>query len=232
MRYEILVVEDDADISRLLARILNEAGYKVRQAFSGTEARLVLKGESPDLILLDLMLPGISGEELLGEIRNGRHRNVPVLVLSAKNSLGDKVALLKNGADDYITKPFEPDEVAARVEAGLRRYGKDTLKKDSLTKDCLVHREMQLYPDRRKAVLSGEELSLTVHEFDILCLLMKNPERVYSREALYEAVWQGGYYGENNTVNVHVSNIRRKIKKIAPDEEYIQTVYGIGFKLV
>ena len=84
----------------------------------------------------------------------------------------------------------------------------------------------------RKAVLSGEELSLTVHEFDILCLLMRNPERVYSREALYEAVWQGGYYGENNTVNVHVSNIRRKIKKIAPDEEYIQTVYGIGFKLV
>lgn len=232
MRYEILVVEDDADISRLLARILNEAGYKVRQAFSGTEARLVLEGESPDLILLDLMLPGISGEELLGEIRKGRHWNVPVLVLSAKNSLGDKVALLKNGADDYITKPFEPDEVAARVEAGLRRYGKDTLKKDSLKKDCLVHREMQLYPDRRKAVLSGEELSLTVHEFDILCLLMKNPERVYSREALYEAVWQGGYYGENNTVNVHVSNIRRKIKKIAPDEEYIQTVYGIGFKLV
>lgn len=232
MRYEILVVEDDADISRLLARILNEAGYKVRQAFSGTEARLVLEGESPDLILLDLMLPGISGEELLGEIRNGRHRNVPVLVLSAKNSLGDKVALLKNGADDYITKPFEPDEVAARVEAGLRRCGKDSLKKDSLKKDCLVHREMQLYPDRRKAVLSGEELSLTVHEFDILCLLMRNPERVYSREALYEAVWQGGYYGENNTVNVHVSNIRRKIKKIAPDEEYIQTVYGIGFKLV
>ena len=161
---------------------------------SGTEAKLVLERESPDLILLDLMLPGISGEELLGEIRNGRHGDVPVLVLSAKNSLGDKVALLKNGADDYITKPFEPEEVAARVEAGLRRCGKDAPEKD-----CLVHREMRLYPDRRKALLLGEELSLTVHEFDILCLLMKNPERVYSREALYEAVWQGGYYGENNT---------------------------------
>lgn len=226
MQYEVLIVEDHVEISRLLVRILGEAGYRTRQAFSGTEAELVLKKEEPDLILLDLMLPGISGEELLGNIRNGRHRDVPVLVISARDSLGDKVSLLRSGADDYITKPFEPEEVVARVEAGLRRSGKGAPEKNRL-----IHRELELYPDSRKVLLSGRELSLTVHEYDILCLLMKHPERVYSREALYEAVWQDGYYGENNTVNVHVSNIRRKLKKFAPDEEYIQTVYGIGFKL-
>lgn len=226
MQYIILIIEDDAAISRLLTRILNPAGYRTIQAFSGTEAMLLLEREKPDLILLDLMLPGLSGEELLADIRLKQHSSIPVLVISARNSLNDKVSLLKNGADDYITKPFEPEEVVARIQAGLRRSGKTFFPEAVLT-----YKKMKLYPDMRKAVLNGKELALTMHEFDILHLLMKRPEKVYSREALYEAVWQGGYYGENNTINVHVSSIRKKIKELAPGEDYIQTVYGIGFKL-
>lgn len=226
MQYKILVIEDEPDINRLLAKILNNADYHVTSAYSGTEAKLLLEKESPDLILLDLMLPGISGEELLNMLREEKHSNIPVIVISAKNSLDNKVTLLKDGADDYITKPFEPEEVLARVQALLRRSGKD-----ALADAILVHKKMKLNPSSRKVTVDNTELPLTAHEFDILLLLMQNPQKVYSRESLYELVWHGGYYGENNTVNVHVSNIRKKIKEILPEEEYIQTVYGIGFKL-
>ena len=226
MQYKILVIEDEPDINRLLAKILNNADYHVTSAYSGTEAKLLLEKESPDLILLDLMLPGISGEQLLNMLRKEKYSNIPAIVISAKNSLDNKVSLLKGGADDYITKPFEPEEVLARVQALLRRSGKD-----ALADAILVHKKMKLNPSSRKVTVDNTELPLTAHEFDILLLLMQNPQKVYSRENLYELVWHGGYYGENNTVNVHVSNIRKKIKEILPEEEYIQTVYGIGFKL-
>lgn len=149
-----------------------------------------------------------------------------MIILSAKNALADKVGLLGMGADDYITKPFEPAEVLARIAATLRRVGKD-----SAGDKPLIHRALSLSPSLRKVTLDDQELSLTAHEFDILELLMRQPEKVFTREALYEQVWHGGYYGENNTVNVHVSNIRKKLKAINPDADYIQTVYGIGFKL-
>lgn len=226
MRYKILIVEDEADINGLLVKILKEGDYQTMQAFSGSEAKLLLEKEIPDLILLDLMLPGISGEELLQDIRENKHYDIPVLVLSAKNSLVDKVSLLKRGADDYITKPFEPEEVLARIQASLRRTGKENSSEATLT-----YKKIKLYPQSRKVMAEDRELVLTAHEYDILFLLMKNPEKVYSRESLYEIVWHGGYYGENNTVNVHVSNIRKKLKEQGIAEEYIQTVYGIGFKL-
>lgn len=226
MRYTIMVVEDDADINQLLARILRQADYQVTPVFSGSEAALRLAQETPDLILLDLMLPGLSGEALLEKMRGDLALDVPVIILSAKNALADKVGLLKRGADDYITKPFEPEEVLARVEASLRRAGKD-----SVSERPLVHRALTLSPGERRVTLDGQPLTLTAHEFDILALLMRQPEKVYSRESLYEQVWHGGYYGENNTVNVHVSNIRKKLKAIDPDADYIETVYGIGFKL-
>lgn len=226
MQSYIMIIEDEPDISGLLVKILQEAGYRTCQAFSGTEAELLLEKSVPDLILLDLMLPGMSGEELLEKIREQFQYDVPALVLSAKNSLSDKVTLLKIGADDYITKPFEPEEVLARVQAALRRAGKNPQLPRSLS-----HKNLVLFPEARRAVAGGEELSLTAHEYDILFLLMQNPDKVYSRENLYELVWHGGYYGENNTVNVHVSNLRRKLKAVDPENEYIQTVYGIGFKL-
>lgn len=226
MQDKILVVEDEVDINGLLVKILKEAEYDTIQAFSGTEAKLLLEKEIPDLILLDLMLPGISGKELLLDIRQIKHCHVPILVISARTSLEDKVSLLKDGADDYITKPFEPEEVIARVQASLRRTGKENSSEKTLT-----YKKMKLIHQSRKVMVNDKELMLTAHEYDILFLLMQNPEKVYSRESLYELVWQGGYYGENNTVNVHISNLRRKIKESDPAKEYIQTVYGIGFKL-
>ncbi len=224
MQYRILIVEDEEDINRLLEKVLSKEGYEVWQAFSGTEALTVLEERKPDLILLDLMLPGLSGEALLWKIREEKAWDIPVLVLSAKSALGTKVDLLKTGADDYITKPFEPQEVTARVCAALRRRRASAL-------EMLVYKNLKLWPEARKATVNETELSLTVHEYDLLCLFARNPGKVYSRERLYELVWRDGYYGENNTVNVHVSNLRKKIKEADPKEEYIQTVYGIGFRL-
>lgn len=226
MKYKVLVVEDEADINGLLVRILTEADYNTLQAFSGTEAKLLLEKEVPDLILLDLMLPGISGDKLLQEIRENKHSDIPVVVISARNALEDKVSLLKKGADDYITKPFEPEEVIARVQASLRRSGKG-----NSSENILTFKNIKLFPQSRKVLLTDKELLLTAHEYEILLLLMRNPDKVYSRESLYELIWNGGYYGENNTVNVHVSNLRKKIKEYDSTQEYIQTVYGIGFKL-
>lgn len=229
MKHKILIIEDDADINNLLQKILETAGYDADQAFSGTEAALYLEKEMPELLLLDLMLPGMTGEELLQNIREKQHCNVPVLVLSAKNALKDKVRLLGIGADDYVTKPFEPEEVVARVQAAFRRSLLNT--QIVTAPEVLSYKNIQLFPDLRKVTVCGEELSLTMREYEILTLLIRNPEKVYSRENLYELVWQDGYYGTDHTVNVHVSNLRKKIKEHDPLEDYIQSVYGIGFRL-
>lgn len=227
MNEKILVVEDDSDINALLRRILISAGYAVDQAYSGTEGWLYLRQETPALILLDLMLPGLTGEEFLTKLRAEAHKNCPVIVISAKSALSDKVGLLDLGADDYITKPFAPEEVIARVRAALRRVGaaapEDTAERR--------YKNLVLNPDSRSVSVCGESLSLTVKEYDILALLLANPEKVYSREKLYEIIWQDNYYGADHTINVHVSNLRKKIKAADPDAEYIASVYGIGFRL-
>lgn len=229
MTETILIVEDDSDISALLKTILEEAGYQTVQAFSGTEVQLLLEKTLPSLILLDLMLPGMSGEAVLQWLRSEQQCQVPVLVLSAKNAVQDKVALLRTGADDYITKPFVPEEVAARVQAALRRSRLAEARADAET--VWSYKKLQLYPELRKVTVAEQELVLTGKEYDILLLLMENPEKVYSRERLYELIWQDGYYGADHTINVHVSNLRKKIKVCDPDNAYIQSVYGIGFRL-
>ncbi|WP_232050953.1 response regulator transcription factor [Arabiibacter massiliensis] len=226
---EILVVEDDPDINNLLRAIVERAGHRAAQAFSGSEALLRLEASTPDLVLLDLMLPGVDGPELLARMRGERGLDVPVIVVSAKAGLADKVDLLAAGADDYIVKPFEPDEVAARVEAVLRRSGGGGA--DGAGEAPLRHRGLVLDVDSRSVTLDGAEVALTAHEFDILRTLMEVPGKVFSRERLYELVWKGGYYGEDNAVNVHVSNIRKKLAAAGAEEEYIKTVWGIGFKL-
>lgn len=227
--YTILIVEDDTDINHLLKKILKTAGYEIEQAFSGTEANFYFDKHMPDLLLLDLMLPGMSGEELLRQIREVRKCNIPVLVLSAKNALKDKVELLGIGADDYITKPFEPEEIIARVQAALRRSG--LIASAETPPEVLTYKNIKLYPDLRKVTVQGEKLSLTAREYEILYLLMQNPEKVYARESLYELVWKEGYYGTDHTVNVHISNLRKKIKAYDTMQDYIQSVYGIGFRL-
>lgn len=230
---KILIVEDDADISQILAKIMRLQGYVPTQAFSGSEANLRLFSEGTgreeyDLILMDLMLPGLPGEELIGRIR--QTSDVPIIVLSAKSALEDRVGVLNMGADDYLTKPFEKEEVIARVNSALRRYGRSR-KQDAVAKEqTLSYKNLKIYPEAREVTVCEKPLSLTAHEYDILCLLVQNPGKVYSRESLYELIWQGSYLGEDNTINVHVSNLRKKIA-VLDETEYIKTVWGIGFKM-
>lgn len=222
----ILVVEDDIDINNLITKTLNKHNFKVTQAFSGSEALLCLDIKDFDLILLDLMIPGINGEELI--IKTRSKKELPIIVISAKVALEDKVRALNLGADDYIIKPFELEEIIARVNSQLRRYKKFS---SITTKNEYKFKSLTLNEQTREIKVNGENIYLTAHEFDILSILIKNPNKVFSRENLYEQVWKSGYYGEDNTVNVHISNIRKKIKDIVEDEEYIKTVWGVGFKL-
>ena len=221
----ILVVEDDADINRLLCTILESAGYACRAAFSGSEALLWVEKYDYDLIILDLMLPGVTGEELIARIRRGK--TMPIIVASAKVGVSDRVNVLRLGADDFIPKPFDNAEVLARVEAQLRRSREFSAPKP----DMLSVGPLTLDRDSHTASVDGEELPLTGREFDILALLMDNPRRAFSRAQIYEAVWGEDFLGDENTVNVHVSNLRAKLAKADPDRSYIKTVWGIGFKL-
>lgn len=228
---KIIIIEDDEDINQLLCKILSKEGYEVIPAYSGTEGRLRLEQELPDLILLDLMLPGMSGQEITEYVRNEKQSNVPIIVLSAKTALESKVELITHGADDYITKPFEPQEVLVRVMAMLRRTVQEKAQPPKEGTEEYRYKNLFLYTTSRKVVVKGTEIALTPHEYDILLLLLQQPEKVFSRDSLYELVWNNGYLGEDNTVNVHISNIRKKIAAVDSVEEYIKTVWGIGFKM-
>lgn len=224
----VLVIEDDADINRLLCRYLEKEGYQAVAAFSGTEARLQLQFGSFDLILLDLMLPGVTGEELINEIRPTSQ--IPIIVISAKTSLESKVNALKIGADDYVTKPFEREEVLARVDALLRRSRNTNTPSSNTDESRYTLKQLVLKPASREVFVNAHAISLTAYEFDILLLLLQYPDKVFTKEQLYQDIWKAGYYGEDNTINVHISNIRKKIKEY-DDDSYIKTVWGIGFKI-
>lgn len=226
MQTKILVVEDDEDINRILRRYLEREKYEVISAFSGTEAKLQLQLKTFDMIILDLMIPGIPGEELIKEIR--KNAQIPILVISAKSAVEDKVNVLKSGADDYMTKPFEREEVLARVEAILRRSKQATSATN--TDNDLILKNLILRAASREVFVKGSLILLTQYEFDILHLMLQNPDRVFTKEHLYQDIWKTGYYGEDNTINVHISNIRKKIKEF-DEEAYIKTVWGIGFKI-
>lgn len=221
----ILIVEDDININNMLKEALEKENFLCEQAFSGSEARLLVKmiEKSYDLILLDLMLPGISGEEVLTDIRE--KGNLPVIVLTAKDTLDEKIELLTNGADDYITKPFEIREVIARIQVQLRHSSKEQ------EKNILIHKNMKLQRDKFLITVEGKEVSqITKQEFAILELLMKYPKKVFSKEDIFEYAWNEQYMGETKTLDVHISNIRKKLKAITP-EDYIETIWGIGYRL-
>lgn len=226
-KISILVVEDDVDINGLLCRILKKQNYEVISAYSGSEARMCINMYNYDLILLDLMLPGLSGEELIEEVR--KNKTMPIIIISAKIEIEDKVKLLKLGADDYITKPFEISEVTARVEAQLRRYKR--FNHTEYEEPLLTYKNLALDREAMKVTVKGNDLVLTVREFSILELLLRHPKKVFTRENLYKNVWNEEFYGEDNTVNVHISNIRAKISKIDKDTEYIKTIWGVGFTM-
>ncbi|GAA0116995.1 response regulator transcription factor [Clostridium senegalense] len=223
----ILVVEDDEDINRIIRKILVKEGYNVKSAYSGTEGKLYINMEDFKLIILDLMLPGMTGEELISYIRETK--NMPVIVISAKKSQDDKINLLKLGADDFICKPFDINEVLARVQAQLRRYTKFNSVKES--NEPLIYKELVLDKDLVEVKVKGEKIALTAKEFSILELLLSHPKKVFTRANLFEKIWNDDFLGDDKTINVHISNIRSKISVVDNRNEYIKTVWGIGFKL-
>ena len=220
----IMVVEDDTNINHLLKTALEKDGYKVIQAFSGTEAVLLLQMErAVSLVLLDLMLPGLSGEEVLKCIRE--KGNLPVIVLTAKDSLDEKIGMLTQGADDYITKPFEIPEVLVRIQVQLRHAGRET------EKDQITYGKMILDKTSYQITIDGKVVpKITKQEFAILELLAGHPKRVFSKEDIFTYAWEEPYMGETKTLDVHISNIRKKIKSVTADE-YIETVWGIGYRI-
>lgn len=225
-RISILVIEDDKDISNMICDLLKQNGYNAKPAYSGTEALTVFDTET-DLILLDLMLPSLSGELVLQEIR--KHSNIPVIGLSAKSDKASTINLLKSGADDYIVKPFNNDELLARIEAQMRRYNQALSLPSENNK--LIYKDLSIDTETYSVQVGGTPVSLTKREFLILELLMRYPKKVFTKSNLYEHVWNDEFLGDENTVNVHISNIRSKLAKANPLGEYIQTVWGIGFKM-
>ena len=245
----ILVVEDDADINTIVATRLAREGYACTQAYSGSEARLLMGGASGaaddapaaafpfDLVICDLMLPGLTGEELTALVRE-RTTEVPIIVISARTDTADKIDLLQLGADDYLTKPFDLDELAARVAVQLRHqgHGAGAERAREGAGDAvgatppLCFRSWTLDAEARTFTAAGAPVDLTRTEFNIVEMLMRHPKRVFSKQELFEGAWGEAYAADDNTVNVHVSNIRAKLKP-SGTSDYIKTVWGIGFKL-
>lgn len=223
----ILIVEDDNSINTLLARLMEKKGYNVVQAYSGTEAVMHIETKDFQLVILDLMLPGITGEELIKNIR--KTKEMPVIVISAKIDKKNKVELLNLGADDYITKPFDIEEVCARIHSNLRRYLKFNNIND--TEQNLVYKDITLNKETKEVYANSKEIILTAREFSILEMLLNNPKKVFSKVNLFESIWGEEYLCDDNTVNVHMSNLRNKLAKANPEEEYIETIWGMGYKL-
>lgn len=221
---DILVVEDDVHINRMLCELLAQNGYMPTAAYSGTEATLLLSQDGFRLVLLDLMLPGKSGEEVLEGIRQAS--DIPVIVLTARTDKETTVGLLQMGADDYIPKPFDNNELLARIAVQLRRP-----RQGSADGERLTFRDITLDLDGYDATINGHKAGLSRREFEILHLLMGRPQKVFTKNNIYESVWGGDFLGDDNTVNVHISKLRSKLAALSPGAEYIQTVWGIGFKM-
>lgn len=228
----ILIVEDDNDINKMLNDLLTLNGYRTIQAYSGTEALLHIQKQAPAAVILDLMLPGMDGEELLAQIK-AAHEETAVIIASAKEDVSTRISLLHAGADDYITKPFDTGELLARLEAVLRRSCRQNTDHpaDLGPARVLTYKDLTMYPDNHTLFVKGTELPLTRREYLILELLMEHPQKVFTKSNIYASVWNEEFLGEDNAVNVHISNIRQKLARLSPDETYIQTVWGIGFKM-
>ncbi|WNS41427.1 response regulator transcription factor [Paenibacillus sp. MMS20-IR301] len=229
MTESILVVEDEVRIARLLQIELECEGYRVLLAGSGQQALELYQAETPDLLLLDVMLPGFSGIELLRRIRAG-DAHTPVLLLTAKSSVEDKVSGLDLGANDYITKPFQIEELLARIRAALRLASARQAEQADPAEVWLTAGDLELNETTREVVRSGSGIDLTPREFDLLVFLLKNKRQVLNREQIMTAVWGYDYYGDTNVVDVYIRYVRRKI---TPDgqSELIHTVRGIGYVL-
>lgn len=222
----ILIVEDNREISDMLVNFLERHGYETECAYNGKSAAKMLVENQYTVVLMDLMLPYKSGETLIGELR--RNSDVPVICLSAKSSLDTRLEVLKMGADDYILKPFDLNEVLVRIEVLLRRSGLNS--EGGEAENVLQVGDLELNEASKSVSVAGTELSLTGKELAILELMMRNPKKTFSKANIYESVWNEPYFYEDNTLNVHMSNLRSKLKK-AGGREYIKTVWGIGYRI-
>lgn len=222
----ILIIEDDNDINLLLNDLL-KSEYNVTSAFSGTEGLLIFSSsaEKFDLILLDLMLPGKNGEEVIQEIR--KTSSIPIIVITAKGDTQTLVSVLEIGADDYISKPFDTREVKARVKSHLRK----SQSPNSITEnEVLSFENLRIDLSSRELFANDIPITLTQKEFDLLVLFVSEPKRVFTKEILYTIVWGDAYYGDDNTINVHISRLRSKLKEYT-QKDIIETVWGVGFRL-
>jgi len=224
---KVLIVEDDNSINNLVAALMKKSGYEVVQAFSGTEAMIYIQSSNFHLVLMDLMLPGMAGEELIKNIR--KTKTMPVMVVSAKLDKEVKLELFRLGADDYITKPFDVEELSARIEANIRRYMEFNNK--APVEQILTYKDIMLNKETKEVKVNDITLNLTAREYNILELLLTHPKKVFSKANIFESVWEEEYLSDENTVNVHMSNLRNKLQKANPKEEYIETIWGMGYKL-
>lgn len=219
---KILVIEDDSHINKMLCELLSQNGYLPTPAFSGTEGLLCFEHSAFNLVLLDLMLPGKTGEEVLIKIRE--KSNIPIINLTAVDNKESIVKLLKSGANDYITKPFDNNELLARIQVQLRNGISEPA-------EIIKFRDIELNLEGFDAFINKEPVGLSKKEFEILQLMISNPKKVFTKNNLFESIWQEEFLGDENTINVHISKIRSKLGKLVPNVDYIQTVWGIGFKM-
>lgn len=216
---KILIVEDDVSIHNVIEELLKKENYITFNAYSGTEALLLLEKEKYDLILLDLMLPAVSGEEIIEKVKD-----TPIIVLSAKISSDDKVNCLLNGANDYITKPFDGKELLARIEVQLRS------KSNSNIKETLKYKDLELLNDNHTLLVSNKKVSLTKTEYAILKQLLLNPNQVITKNKLLDLISIDTEDCDENSLRVHISNLRKKIRTYT-EVEYIESIWGLGFKM-
>ena len=218
---KIAIIEDDIDICNMIAKFLENNKYIVHYALNGAEGIELCKSLVPDLIILDIMLPKLNGNDVLQRLR--KFTNAPVIVVSAKTMVQTKIDLLKLGADDYMTKPFDLHELLARIEANLKRTSNTSCQNDTLT-----YRDIEI--NNSLVYIKEVLVSFTSPELKILRLLLQYPQKIFSKQNLYESIWNETYAYDDDTINTHINHIRKKIKAIT-NEDYIQTIWGIGYKI-
>ena len=227
--YNILVVDDDKEIVKAIEIYLNKEGYNIIKAYNGEEALKKLEKNEIHLIILDIMMPKKDGIETLKDIRKGK--TIPVILLSAKSEDEDKIEGLDLGADDYITKPFNPLELLARVNSNIRRYTKLGSINENETENIYQTGELILNDDTKKVTVDRKEVKLTGTEFNILKFLLKNKGKVYSITQIYENVWKEKGYGAENIIAVHIRHIREKIEINPKEPRYLKVIWGVGYKI-
>jgi two-component system, OmpR family, response regulator ResD len=228
----VLVVDDEPTIVEVVARYIARAGFETREAYDGPSALHAAKLQRPDLVVLDVMLPGLDGIEVMRQLHEQPGDPVPVILLTARAEESDRLIGLRRGADDYVVKPFSPAELVARVEAVLRRTAArgPSGGGDGEPQEPIVHGGLRIDPAARSVTLDGEAIPLTQREFDLLRFLAAHPGRVFSRDQLMEDVWDYAFFADTSTVTVHVRRLRAKLEPDPARPRFIETVWGVGYR--